>query len=47
LNKAKCPNCGGILKIPHPAKFSLDDRYREYKVRMKRMIKENQKNYST
>jgi len=27
------------VKIPHPAKFSMDDRYRRYRLRMRRMAK--------
>ena len=36
LKKDKCPYCGGNVKIPHPAKFSPDDKYAKYK----RMLKE-------
>jgi H/ACA ribonucleoprotein complex subunit 3 len=43
LNKEKCPTCGGPVKIPHPAKFSLDDRYSKYKIRMKRISEESLK----
>jgi H/ACA ribonucleoprotein complex subunit 3 len=39
LNQFKCPKCEGKIKIPHPAKFSMDDRYRTYKLRMKRLAK--------
>lgn len=37
-----CPNCGGSVKIPHPAKFSLDDRYRKYRLKMRRMAREKE-----
>jgi len=26
-----CPYCGGEVIIPHPAKFSIDDKYLKYK----------------
>ena len=32
-----CPVCGGPVRIPHPAKFSMDDRYLKYRLKMKRM----------
>ncbi len=36
LKKDKCPYCGGNVKIPHPAKFSPDDKYAKYR----RMLRE-------
>ncbi|MCW4051561.1 MAG: RNA-protein complex protein Nop10 [Candidatus Bathyarchaeota archaeon] len=30
-------SCGGVAKSPHPAKFSMDDRYRKYRLLMRRM----------
>ena len=39
LKRDKCPYCGGNVKIPHPAKFSPDDRYAKYR----RMLKEEAK----
>ena len=36
LKKDKCPYCEGNVKIPHPAKFSPDDKYAKYR----RMLKE-------
>lgn len=41
LNQERCPICGGQVKIPHPAKFSMDDRYREYRLRMRRMARDS------
>ncbi|RLI08814.1 RNA-protein complex protein Nop10 [Candidatus Bathyarchaeota archaeon] len=35
--RERCPLCGGEVRIPHPAKFSLDDRYQRYKLLMRRM----------
>ncbi|MEM2127340.1 MAG: RNA-protein complex protein Nop10 [Candidatus Bathyarchaeia archaeon] len=37
LNQERCPSCGGPLKIPHPAKFSMDDRYQHYRMKMRRL----------
>jgi len=39
LKKDKCPYCGGNVRIPHPAKFSPDDKYAKYR----RMLKEETK----
>ena len=39
LKEDACPRCGGPVKVPHPAKFSMDDRYRKYRLIMKRMAK--------
>ena len=30
-----CPCCGGDVRVPHPAKFSPDDKYLKYRVAMK------------
>jgi len=35
--KDTCPKCGGDAVTPHPAKFSMDDKYRKYKILMRRM----------
>jgi len=32
--------CGGQAISPHPAKFSLDDKYRRYKILMRRISEE-------
>ncbi len=39
LKRDKCPYCGGNVRIPHPAKFSPDDKYAKYR----RMLKEEAK----
>ena len=39
LNQERCPACGGPVRIPHPGKFSMDDRYQKYRLRMRRMAK--------
>jgi H/ACA ribonucleoprotein complex subunit 3 len=38
--KDECPKCRGKTLSPHPAKFSLDDKYRRYKILMKRIAEE-------
>jgi rRNA maturation protein Nop10 len=35
-NKKVCPICNGILKTPHPAKFSMDNKYNRYLRELKR-----------
>ena len=36
LRKDKCPYCGGLVRIPHPPKFSPEDKYLKYRMAMKR-----------
>jgi H/ACA ribonucleoprotein complex subunit 3 len=36
LHTKQCPHCGGIVHVPHPAKFSPHDKYAEYRVTMKK-----------
>ncbi|HDD72350.1 MAG TPA: RNA-protein complex protein Nop10 [Candidatus Bathyarchaeota archaeon] len=36
LRKDRCPVCGGPVRVPHPARFSPDDRYLRYRVMAKR-----------
>jgi H/ACA ribonucleoprotein complex subunit 3 len=35
LKTAVCPYCGGGLKMPHPPKFSPDDKYLKYRMALK------------
>jgi len=35
LNQEKCPYCGDRLHVPHPAKFSPEDKYAKYRSAMK------------
>ncbi len=35
LEKDSCPYCGGRVRIPHPPKFSPDDKYLKYRMMMK------------
>jgi len=30
------------VRIPHPAKFSMDDRYRRYRLQMRRMAEKKE-----
>ena len=39
--KETCPSCGGDTESPHPAKFSIDDKYRRYRILMKRIAEED------
>jgi len=36
LKKDVCPHCGGKVHIPHPAKFSPDDKYLKYRLALKK-----------
>jgi H/ACA ribonucleoprotein complex subunit 3 len=35
LNVEKCPYCGGTVRVPHPAKFSPQDKYAKYRRAMR------------
>jgi H/ACA ribonucleoprotein complex subunit 3 len=35
LSKDKCPFCGGDLRVPHPPRFSPEDKYVMYRLKMK------------
>ena len=32
LSKDKCPRCGGPVRVPHPPKFSPEDKYQKYRI---------------
>ncbi|MBS7615875.1 RNA-protein complex protein Nop10 [Candidatus Bathyarchaeota archaeon] len=36
LKTDKCPYCGDALRVPHPPKFSPDDKYLRYRMALKR-----------
>ncbi|MFB0568617.1 MAG: nucleolar RNA-binding Nop10p family protein [Nitrososphaeria archaeon] len=36
LSQTSCPTCGGNLISPHPANFSLQDRYIDLLARLRR-----------
>ena len=35
LNQEKCPYCSGNVRIPHPARFSPQDKYARFRRAMK------------
>ncbi len=35
LSKDRCPRCGGSVKVPHPPKFSPEDKYQKYRILQK------------
>lgn len=35
LRRDKCPVCGGPLVVPHPPRFSPEDKYVAYRYKMK------------
>lgn len=37
LKKDVCPKCGGPLEVPHPPKYSPEDKYQLYRIKMKVM----------
>ena len=37
-----CPTCNGAVHIPHPAKFSPDDKYLKYRIALKKAQQEQQ-----
>jgi H/ACA ribonucleoprotein complex subunit 3 len=30
-----CPYCGGVVRVPHPPKFSPEDKYLRYRMALK------------
>ena len=39
LREDRCPYCGGRVRVPHPPRFSPEDRYGEYRRRYKLMLR--------
>jgi H/ACA ribonucleoprotein complex subunit 3 len=35
LARDRCPYCGGALRVPHPPRFSPDDKYVKYRYELK------------
>ncbi len=31
--KSACPNCGAPTRVPHPARFSPEDKYARYRIK--------------
>lgn len=40
LRKDVCPKCGGPLEVPHPPKYSPEDKYQVYRIKMRVMAGE-------
>jgi len=38
LRNDRCPHCGGPVRVPHPSKFSPEDRYGKYRRMMRRQL---------
>lgn len=36
LKQGTCPYCGGKVRVPHPPKFSPDDKYLKYRMILKK-----------
>lgn len=36
LRRDKCPECGSPLRVPHPPRFSPEDRYVKYRYLIKK-----------
>ncbi len=35
LERKSCSKCGGQVRVPHPSKFSPDDKYLKYRMSLK------------
>jgi len=44
LKRDKCPYCGGPVRVPHPPKFSPEDKYLKYRMALKREVVRNEGN---
>ena len=40
LRRDACPVCGGPVRVPHPPRFSPEDRYLKYRYMMKKLAGE-------
>lgn len=45
LKKDNCLYCGAKIRIPHPAKFSPDDKYLKYRLALKMETSRNERNF--
>ena len=36
LRRDRCPSCGGPLRVPHPPRFSPEDKYVRYRYMLKK-----------
>ena len=37
LRRDRCPVCGGEVRVPHPPRFSPEDKYLKYRYLMKKL----------
>ena len=37
LKRDRCPVCGGEVRVPHPPRFSPEDKYLKYRYLMKKL----------
>ncbi|MBS7639390.1 MAG: RNA-protein complex protein Nop10 [Candidatus Bathyarchaeia archaeon] len=44
LKRDSCPYCGGEVRVPHPARFSPDDKYASYKSALRSVMDEEDSN---
>lgn len=44
LRKDICASCGGKVRIPHPPKFSPNDKYLKYKLVLKKEVRRDEGN---
>ncbi|MEM0023244.1 MAG: RNA-protein complex protein Nop10 [Thermofilaceae archaeon] len=42
LNRESCPKCGSPVRIPHPPRFSPEDKYSKYRRMLKTQSARNQ-----
>ncbi|MEM3663050.1 MAG: RNA-protein complex protein Nop10 [Candidatus Jordarchaeales archaeon] len=42
LRQDSCPRCGGEVKVPHPPKFSIEDRFGDLRRRLKKELAEKE-----
>gem|GEM_PF-508419 len=38
LERENCPLCGAPVRVPHPPKLSLNDRFRPYRRKLREMV---------
>jgi len=38
LRQDRCPVCGSEVRVPHPPRFSPEDRYVRYRLAMKKLV---------
>ena len=37
LSHDRCPYCGGPVRVPHPPRFSVEDRYVAYRYQLRKI----------